>query len=389
VLSLRIATRFLRRSPGQTLLLIAGIAVGIGVQIFLGSLITSLQASLVDETIGSSSQVTVSADKEGAAVDYTPAMRTALEDEPQITTVVPVRSLSAIYQRGTESAPLNLTGGEIDQLNTIYKLDDVMVAGKAELGSSSSAESGDILVGKEFAAQFGLEPGDDLPIVLADGKRAAMTVTGVFDLGVAATNERSAFVGGDFAAYALKFAADQYTAIQTQVDKPFASTDVATSLSNDQAFVGLKVTDWQAENADLLSALRSQSLSSYMIQVFVLIAVALGIASTLAISAAQKTRQIGILKAMGLADRKSGLIFLWQAGIIGVLGSLAGVAAGLLLILVFWLAGRNSESLFPITPQVTFVVISFFVGVMVALLSSLIPSRRTSRVDPIEVIQSQ
>ncbi len=147
------------------------------------------------------------------------------------------------------------------------------------------------------------------------------------------------------------------------------------------------MTEWQAQNADLLSALQSQSSSSYMIQFFVLVAVALGIASTLAISAVQKTRQIGILKAMGMRDRQSGRIFLWQALILGVSGAAVGVAAGLGLIALFTFLGRNSESLFPITPQVGFVVISFVVGVLVAVVSSLIPSRRTSKLDPIEVIQ--
>ena len=147
------------------------------------------------------------------------------------------------------------------------------------------------------------------------------------------------------------------------------------------------MTEWQAENADLLSALQSQSSSSYMIQFFVLVAVALGIASTLAISAVQKTRQIGILKAMGMKDRQSGRIFLWQALILGVSGAAVGVAAGLGLIALFTFLGRDSESLFPITPQVGFVVISFVVGVLVAVVSSFIPSRRTSKLDPIEVIQ--
>ncbi len=52
MLSFSIATRFLRKSPVQSILIAAGIAVGIGVQVFLGSLITSLQTSLVDQTIG-------------------------------------------------------------------------------------------------------------------------------------------------------------------------------------------------------------------------------------------------------------------------------------------------------------------------------------------------
>ena len=167
----------------------------------------------------------------------------------------------------------------------------------------------------------------------------------------------------------------------------FSSEQVAADLRAQPALDGLTVTEWQAENADLLSALQSQSSSSYMIQFFVLVAVALGIASTLAISAVQKTRQIGILKAMGMRDRQSGRIFLWQALILGVSGAAVGVAAGLGLIALFTFLGRNSESLFPITPQVGFVVISFVVGVLVAVVSSLIPSRRTSKLDPIEVIQ--
>ncbi len=147
------------------------------------------------------------------------------------------------------------------------------------------------------------------------------------------------------------------------------------------------MTEWQADNEDLLGALQAQSSSSYTIQFFVLVAVALGIASTLAISAVQKTRQIGILKAMGMSDRQSGRIFLWQALILGVSGAAVGVAAGLGLIALFTFLGRDSESLFPITPQVGFVVISFASACSSPSLSSLIPSRRTTRLDPIEVIQ--
>ena len=75
-----------------------------------------------------------------------------------------------------------------------------------------------------------------------------------------------------------------------------------------------------------------------MIQGFVLVAVALGIASTLAIAAVQKTRQIGILKAMGLADRPSGRIFLWQAAILGVAGSALGVLFSFAILALFRLS---------------------------------------------------
>jgi len=381
VLSLRIAVRFLRKSPVQSLLIAAGIAVGIGVQVFLGSLITSLQTSLVDQTIGNSPQLVVQAEQEGQPVTFGPDLRQTMESQSEITTVVPTRTYSAIFRKGAESAPLQLTGGALDQLDTIYDISGRTVAGEASLAA------GEVLVGKDFADTFALLPGDAAEFVLPTGKPAELRVAGVFDFGSAAANSATAFVNGDEAAAVLGLEADQYSAIDAQVSDVFSSEQVAADLRDEPALDALTVTEWQAENADLLSALQSQSSSSYMIQFFVLVAVALGIASTLAISAVQKTRQIGILKAMGMRDRQSGRIFLWQALILGVSGAAVGVAAGLGLIALFTFLGRDSESLFPITPQVGFVVISFAVGVLVAVVSSFIPSRRTSKLDPIEVIQ--
>jgi lipoprotein-releasing system permease protein len=382
VLSLRIAARFLRKSPAQSILIAAGIAIGIGVQVFLGSLITSLQTSLVDQTIGNSPQLIVQSGTAGAPLDYPAALQQAMTNETQITTVVPTRSFSAIFKKGAESAPLQLIGGQLAQLDTIYDISGRLTSGTAQLGAQQ------VMIGKDFADTYGLKAGDTASFVLPDGKPATLTVSGIFDFGSAAANSTTAFVEGGYAAGVLGLTADQYTAVDAQVSNVFDSKAVAESLQAQPALNGLKVTEWQAQNADLLSALKSQSSSSYMIQFFVLVAVALGIASTLAISAVQKTRQIGILKAMGMKDRQSGRIFLWQAVILGVSGAAVGVGAGLALIALFTFLGRNSASLFPITPQVGFVVISFVVGVLVAVASSLIPSRRTSKLDPIEVIQS-
>jgi lipoprotein-releasing system permease protein len=124
-----------------------------------------------------------------------------------------------------------------------------------------------------------------------------------------------------------------------------------------------------------------------MIQFFVIIAVTLGIASTLAISAVQKTRQIGILKALGMSNGRTGRVFLFQAGTLGVLGTALGIGAGVGLITLFTAATAGSSSSFPITAQPAFLALSAVIGVGIALLSAIIPYRRTSRLDPIEVIQ--
>ncbi len=377
MLSLRIATRFLRTSPVQSGLIAAGIAFGIAVQVFLGSLIISLQESLVDETIGSSPQVTVTSGTEGEPVVYTEELRTALEQRPEVTTVVPTRAYSAISTRGEESAPLQVTGGELEALDTIYDLSGRTVEGEPSLGA------GEIIVGREFAAGFGLGPGDEVSLVRPDGQADTATLSAVVDFGAAAANRSLAFVDAATAAEVLGQAADEYTAVQLQVDDVFASVRVAEELAAAPAFAGLSVTEWQADNEDLLSALQAQSSSSYTIQFFVLVAVALGIASTLAISAVQKTRQIGILKAMGMKDRGTGRIFFWQAVVLGAAGAAAGVVLGVILILVF----AEVSTTVDLSPQWGFTAVSFVVGVAVAMLSSVIPARRTARLDPIEVIQ--
>jgi len=377
MLSLRIAARFLRKSPVQSGLIAAGIAFGIGVQVFLGSLIISLQESLVDETIGSSPQVTVTSASEGDPVTYTDALQQTLEEHPEVTTVVPTRAYSAIYTQGDESAPLQVTGGDLERLDTIYDLSGRVTAGEASLAA------GEVMIGRDFAAEFGLEPGAAVTLVRPDGTADEEMVTAVVDFAAAAANRSLAFVAGSTAAEVLGQEPDEYTAVQLQVDDVFGSVEVAGQLAAEPALAGLTVSEWQAENEDLLGALQAQSSSSYTIQFFVLLAVALGIASTLAISAVQKTRQIGILKAMGMKDRGAGRIFLWQALVLGAGGAALGVLLGVVLILVFAQVGTTIA----LSPQWGFTAISFVVGVAVAVLSSVIPSRRTSRLDPIEVIQ--
>jgi len=378
VLSLRIAWRFLRSAPVQSLLIAGGIAVGIAVQIFVGSLITSLQASLVDQTIGSAPQVTLQAPTEGDPVRYSDKMQATVTTDPRVAagSVAPVRFATSLYTDGSDSAPLNLIGGELRDLDGVYRVSERLVDGKASLRST------EILIGQEFAEKFGVEPGDSIALALQGGTRATFSVAGVFDLGAAAFNERQAFVNGDVPRALLGWSADEYSAVQTQLDEPFESAAVAADWRRE--LPGVEVVEWQAQNADLLVALQSQSSSSYLIQTFVLVAVALGIASTLAIAAVQKTRQIGILKAMGLSDSRSGRIFLWQAVIMGGVGSASGVALAYLLLFGFSFAGTT----FTIEPQLPFVLGSAAVGVGVALASSIIPTRRTSKLDPIEVIQN-
>ena len=377
MLPLRIAFRFLRSAPVQSLLIAAGISVGIATQVFVGSLIVSLQAGLVEQTVGSSSQVTIRAAEEGDPVRYTDEIRALIASDSRVKpgAIAPVREISGLYSDGEDSAPLTLKGGERSGLEAIYSLDERTVAGTVRLGD------GDIVLGTDFAEKYGLAPGDAVPVVFAGDRTVRLTLTAIVDLGAAAANERQAFVSAELPRSLLGWRTDEFSAIETQMREPFASAEVAAAWR--RTLRGVEVVEWQAANADLLTALQSQSASSYMIQAFVLVAVALGIASTLAISAVQKTRQIGILKAMGMSDASAGRIFLWQASLLGIAGTSGGLALGFLLLWSFSFVPLD----FAIEPEPAFIALSAAVGISVALASSIIPTRTTSRLDPIEVIQ--
>ncbi len=212
MLSFRIAARFLRKSPVQSILIAAGIAVGIGVQVFLGSLITSLQTSLVDQTIGNSPQVVVQRRAGRAAGRLHAAAQAgdggperdhhrradARRTRPSSARARRARRSSSPAARSTSSTPSTTSP-----------------AGWSPARRRWTA--GQVLVGKDFADTYGLKPGDAASFVLPSGKPAELTVSGVFDFGSAAANSATAFVNGDEAATVLGLAADEYSAVDAQV----------------------------------------------------------------------------------------------------------------------------------------------------------------------------
>ena len=379
MLPLSIARRFLWRSKLQSVLIVAGIAIGIGTQVFVGSLIASLQTSLIDRTVGSSAHVTLRPEEDGTRLRVDDALTERLEDDPAITAIVPQQRIAMLARTEDRSDPIVVRLVDPEVRGEIYALDTRMTAGDARPGA------GEVVVGVDYADEVGASVGEELVLVTDAGDEITVSISGIFDLGVAAVNAGTAFAAPDLASDVLELPTDAYDVVELQVSDVFASDAVAASLSD---LDGATVSDWQAENRELLTGLQSQSTSSIMIQVFVVIAVGLGIASTLAIAAVQKTRQIGILKAIGLTDRRSGAVFVWQALLLGAAGTLLGVGVGWALIAGFDAAAAGSEALFPVSVDPQFAAVSAGIGVAIALGSAIIPYRSTSRLDPIQVIQN-
>lgn len=380
-IAFKIARRFLASNRGQTILIALGIAIGVSVQVFIGSLIMGLQKSLIETTIGRSSQLTVAPAARGDLILDGDALMEKITDIEGITYISGAADASGYVRVGENAWPVLVRGFDFGEAEGIYRLTDALVAGDLP-------GDGEILLGSDLMREAGIDPGDEVIILTPAGDVRAVRVSGEFDLKVSGLNKSWA-IGSRSLVQEIFGYEDGLTSIEMQVGDPFEADAIAADIA---AFLpeDLRADDWKAQNASLLSGLNGQSVSSIMIQVFVMISVVLGIASVLAISVMQKARQIGILKAMGIKNRIASAIFLMQGLILGLFGAILGICLGLGLALAFTKFAVNPDG----TPVVAllidpgFIALSGAVAVVASTLAALVPARRSSKLDPMEVIRN-
>lgn len=374
-----IAKRFLTHNKGQSLLITLGIAIGVSVQIFIGLLITGLQADLINTTVGSAPHITISATDQNEAFVVTPTLLSSYQENEAITSVALFADGSGFMLKDDLNAPILLRGGSLDAF-TLYQLPQRLVAGELP------TDTYDIVVGSLLASTLNIAVNDRVTIQNVLNTTQTFNVVGIVDFGVRALNER--WVLTTLASTQTFFNYDNtVTAIEFQVADVFLADQIAATLLLPAQS---DITNWKVNNAELLSGLNGQSVSSIMIQVFVLIAVVLGITSVLAITVLQKSRQIGILKAMGIQDRQASLIFLFQGLILGVVGAILGVTLGIGLLVMFTTFATNPDgsALIPIAFDLPFIGFSALIAIVSALLASLVPARKSKQLSPIEVIRN-
>jgi lipoprotein-releasing system permease protein len=397
-----VATRFLREGRLQTLLIVTGVGVGVAVIVFLSALINGLQASLVDRTLGTQAHVVVRLPDElpralSATDDSTviserirPAQRprsiagwqqveSVIDGLPEVVASAPTVAGSAFALRGTASRSVAVRGVSPESYLRVVRIERYVTSGSFRL---TGAEA---VIGVELARDLGAQVGDKIRLLAAEGRGGAFSVTGIFDLGNKDLNQRWVFVSLR-AAQTMFDLQGGISTIELTVARLFGAEEAARRIHER---TGLEADSWMTLNSQLLIGLESQSASSYLIQVFVVVAVAFGIASVLAVSVVQKSREIGILRATGTRRLQILRIFLIQGGLVGLAGSLLGIAMGAGLALFFAGLARNPDGspTFPVDLNLLLFVRSAFVATAVGLLSAALPARRAARLDPVEVIR--
>lgn len=398
---LKIALRFLRSGKTQTLFILMGIAVGVAVMIFLGSLITSLQESLVDRTIGDSSHITISSEEDAVSrylqenkgdatllrgnlsnIEKSLSNWTLIIDQLQgdkrITAISPVIQGTAVIRSSGKNQPVQVKGIQTEQAEKIYEIAERLAQGNPEVEGNS------ILIGTKLSENLGIETGGVVSLLTPKGETVRFFVSGVFDLNNESINESLVFMDLNRAQKLFQLGSG-ITALEIQITEPFEADVLAEEW--ERMLGEVKIDQWKAQNQQLLSALASQSSSSYTIQFFVILAVTLGISSVLAVSVVQKSKEIGILKAMGATKASASRVFLFQGLILGVLGSLTGTAMGILLLSVYQVFNQGNGSLV-IDYKWSSILIIGLIATAAGTFASVIPARRSANLNPMEAIKN-
>lgn len=392
----------MREGSTQSLLIIFGVALGVAVIVFMSALLTGMQANMLRRSLNYQAQIVIIPPREVArpmreggagavaaivepmaqrlhSIDQWQKVRAQVERLPDVVAVTPVVSGPGFAARGDANYAVTLTGVEPESYLRIVALADKIVDGKLSFGTA------DIVIGIELAKNLGIKVGDKMRLTTASGAADTLTVAGIFDFGNKGVNQRNVYLALR-AAQSLLDLVGGVSSLELNVSDPFAAELAAQII---QAETGLEADSWIRTNAQFFSAMSAQAISNSVIRFFVGLTAALGIASVLVVSVVQKSKEIGILRAMGTSRGQVLRLFLLQGGIMGLAGSLLGSLLGWLFLSLWRGLAKNADGtpLFIIVMEPRLFVFTAIGATLVGILAAVVPARRAAQLDPVVAIR--
>lgn len=397
--AVKLATRHLLSHPGQTALLMSGVALGVGVFIFMSALIGGLATLLTLRTVGSIPHVVlempdrdpaVLAPQSGAQVvlqkDLSRRQQIAIWQPavPIITAMDGVTAVSpqirgaAYVERGQALAPVGVIGVMPGKLSDIADIKGAIVMGSSNLPTDG------VLIGSHLAADLGLRVGQVVRLTSDRGRARSFRIGGIFSLGIASADRQAVYM--DFTTARALF--DLPTGISRIEIKVKPATDAARIAASLRRSTGLKATAWTEDNSQLFEGLDAQARTGIIIKAFALITIVVGIASAMLLSIVRRQSEIGIMRAMGASKRLVVSIFVLEGTLIGFVGAIFGAGAAWLALLPLPPVAEVQSGGLPIDRGQGDFLLAITLTTLAAALASILPARRAARIDPVEAIGS-
>lgn len=386
----------------QTLFIIVGIAIGVGVIVFMSAMLAGLEANFIKRVLTSQPQIQLLAPDQIArplrngpgefedatvqhpsqrviSIDQWPKIRDQMLAMAEVTAVSPTILGSVLAVRGDASRAVTLTGVEPNSYFKIVRVPDYIVAGDPRLTSE------DIIIGIELAKDLGAAVGDKLNIQAASGANRILTIAGLVDLGNKGVNQRVSFVALRTAQSLLGMIGG-VTTIDITVQDIYAAEEIARRI---QAANAVEADSWIKTNAQFFTAVQAQKNTNTLIRLFVAMSVAFGIAAVLVVSVIQRSREIGILRAMGTSRGQILRVFLLQGGLLGFVGSLFGAALGAFALIYWHSVARQTDGseLFPLILERRLFILTALLATITGLLAAMAPAVRAAKLDPVVAIR--
>jgi lipoprotein-releasing system permease protein len=412
-----LARRYLgaRRSQGFlsliTWIALGGITVGVTALIVVLAVMTGAQEDLRSGILGSTPHVMVLQQGPSLRLDDWRTVRDSIMQLEEVVAAAPFLLTKVAITRGdpgseyAQTADLYGVSTEAQEI-AVTEMEADIQAGDLPLGPTESGLP-PLILGDRLADRMLLFPGDTVLLVSLENVRTdafggynpairRFEVTGTFSTGMYDFDIRNIYAPIPAAQDLLSIQDEgRVSGIGVRIQDPWAAAEVGRNLRTRLGFPYF-VESWITTNRALFSALRLEKLAMGLILFLIGLVAAFNIISTLVMVVADKTREIGILKAMGMPDRRILRVFIYQGLWIGIIGTVLGAAFGLGL---SWLL--DTYEIIRIPPDVYFVdrlpislrpldvVLIVVATIAVAFLATVYPALQASRLEPVEAIRHE
>ncbi|HET7229913.1 MAG TPA: ABC transporter permease [Longimicrobium sp.] len=402
-LASRRGTRFLSLI---TLIAIGGVSVGVMALIVVTAVMTGLQEDLRDKILGVNPHIWVMTYGENMRMDD---WRPALEKVRQVKGVAAagpfIHTEVAIRNRAgyTEAAILRAIdpyqpGTPVTGIGATMRQHDL-------LPPRTRSGLPPIAIGEGLAGRSSLLPGDTVRVMSFQNVKVSpvgglmptireFEVTGTFRTGMYEYDNKFMYTSIP-AAQELTGMGKAVSGLEVRVPDPGRATEVGDRIV-DKLGLPYRTDDWKTMNQALFSALKLEKLAMSLILLLIVIVAAFNIISTLVMVVTDKTREIGILKSMGLTSRRVLRIFMMQGLVIGLVGSLVGGVGGLLL---NWVIDRYEliripgeiyfVSHLPVRSDPWDVLTILAATVLISFVATIYPALQAARLTPVEAIRHE
>jgi len=410
----RIAVRYLqsRRSTRaaslNTVISIGGVAVGVMALVVVLGVMNGLRNDLRERILIANPHLRVLTFGAGLRLDNWQSVMKQVAREPGVVAVAPEVITQSLISAGHDySEGVQIFGFDPDTgTRAVTSLPKSVTQGDLTFRATRHDVDGGIVLGYRLAQRMSAFPGDVVTLVpptegkvnpalgVAVPKYWRFEVTGLFNTGMFQYDNQFVVMSREVA-QRFSGLGDAVSGLQVRLEDPWKAPEVGKRLE-DRLGYPYRALDWQAQNATLFSALQLEKVAMGLIIFFIMIVAAFNIVGTLTMVVADKTREIGILRAMGVTSSAIGRIFLLQGAVIGGVGVVLGLAGGLLVAVAV-----DRWHWIPINPAVYFidhlpvhvelldVMIVVLVSLLLAITATLHPSRSAGRLTPVEAIRHE